>query len=229
MPGKVLVFFWVAVLSVPGCAYLGGAGRTSPAPDVEDIETVLVAPFEVVSDLQSSSANRCPVCNAVVNPGRVQSGAADYMTRQLMGHLKARSDYILMGPGMAAGIRAQIISKDVGVSRRRLLVEMGKEIGADAVVSGTLYRFRRRVGTDLAIESPASVGFGVHFIRCSDGALIWSKHFDETQQDLSENLLKLPSFVKRGGHWLTAERLAAYGLSDVMDEFPVPGIVQEGN
>jgi len=126
-----------------------------------------------------------------------------------------------LGPGMATGIRARIISSDIGISRKRLLVEMGRQIDADAVVSGVVYRFRQRVGSKFGVDSPASVGFGIHFVRCSDGRLIWSDHFDETQRDLSENLFRLPSFIKRGGHWLTAEQLAAHGLREIMADFPV--------
>ena len=220
------IFLWASFLAagpcISGCAGLAGSGAATHPVDLTGIELLLVAPFDAFSPHRMASMNRCPVCNAVVSGGAVEPGAADYMTRQLMAHLKATSDYDLLGPGMATGVRARIISTDVGVSRRRLLVQMGREIGADAVVSGVVYRFEQRVGTALSVESAASAGFGVHLLRCSDGRLLWSDHFDETQHNLSENLFELPSFVKRGGQWLTVEKLAAYGLSEIMKGFPAP-------
>lgn len=188
---------------------------------LSDIRVLLIAPVEILSRQQVSSMNQCPICNAVLTGGPIASGAADYITRRLMAHLEAKSGFTLLGPGMATGIRARIISSDIGISRKRLLVEMGRQIDADAVVSGVVYRFRQRVGSKFGVDSPASVGFGIHFVQCSDGHLIWSDHFDETQRDLSENLFRLPSFIKRGGHWLTAEQLAAHGLREIMADFPV--------
>jgi hypothetical protein len=72
------------------------------------------------------------------------------------------------------------------------------------------------------VDKPASVAFGIHFIRIADNRLIWGGHFDETQHSLSENLFKLRKFVKRGGGWLTAEQLATYGLQETMATFPLP-------
>ena len=62
----------------------------------------------------------------------------------------------------------------------------------------------------------------MELIRVSDGRTLWSRAFDETQRSLDEHLLKLGSFLKRGGGWLTAEQLASSGLKEVMASFPVP-------
>lgn len=184
------------------------------------IDVILVAPFEALLRGSKGTINRCPVCNAVLDTGQVEAGADRFMTRQLVAQMKPMSGYTLLDPGMARGVRARIISEDIGIPLKRLLVEMGKESGADAVLSGVVYRFRQRVGTGVSVQTPASVGFGVHLIRCADGALLWADHFDETQQNLSENLLKLRTFVERGGRWLTVEELAAHGLTEVMSAFP---------
>ncbi|MDY6954621.1 MAG: nucleoid-structuring protein H-NS, partial [Thermodesulfobacteriota bacterium] len=61
----------------------------------------------------------------------------------------------------------------------------------------------------------------IHLIRVADGRLIWVGHFDETQHSLSEDLFRWKTFLKRGGGWLTAEQLAAFGLQEVMATFPL--------
>jgi len=210
----------LAVTWLAGCTSSGAPSPETTAANMADIDVILVAPFESLLRGEAGTMNRCPICNAVLDTGRVEPGADRFMTRQLMARMKAMSAYTLLDPGIASGVRARIISEDIGISLKRLLVEMGKESGADAVLSGVVYRFRQRVGTSLSVQTPASVGFGVHLIRCADGALLWTDHFDETQQNLSENLLKLRSFVERGGRWLTVEELAARGLAEVMSAFP---------
>jgi hypothetical protein len=212
-------FLW-SCLWLLGCAALGKPDTSSDQAQFANVDVLLVAPFEALSRSKEGAINRCPICGAVLDTGTVEPGAAEYMTRQVMAHLKASSDFTLWGPGTASGVRARILSEDLTISHKSLLIQMGREIGADAVVGGIVYRFQQRVGTGLSVESPASVGFGLHVIRCSDGQVLWSNHFDETQQNLSENLLKIGSFVKRGGTWLTVEQLAAYGMQEVMQSFP---------
>ncbi len=186
-----------------------------------DLDTILIVPFESIDRKEINTIDRCPVCNAVLKQGQIESGSDSFMTMELTTVLKTETTYTLFGPGMAEGVRSEIISEDIGISRRRLLVETGRRLGADAVISGIVYRFRQRVGTTLSVNSPASVGFGIHLLRTSDGRLIWSKHFDETQRSLSEDLFKIRSFVERGGRWLDVEELAVYGLREIMAGLPV--------
>jgi TolB-like protein len=101
-------------------------------------------------------------------------------------------------------------------------VELGRGLQADAVITGTIYRFRQRVGASMAATTPASVSFAIEFIRVSDGRVLWSRAYDETQRSLDQNLFKLGRFLKKGGKWLTAEELAVFGLKEVMASFPVP-------
>jgi hypothetical protein len=53
-----------------------------------------------------------------------------------------------------------------------------------------------------------------------DEKMVWIGKFDETQQPLSENLLKMGSFVRRKGSWLTAEELSSVGLDEMFKRFP---------
>jgi hypothetical protein len=144
------------------------------------------------------------------------------MTEQLMAFLESKTKYTLIPPGAAEGVRSEMLSEDLRVPERRLLVEMGRRLQADGVLSGVIYRFRQRIGTAFSVDKPASVAFGIHFIRVADNRFVWGGHFDETQHSLSENLFKLRTFVKRGGGWLTAEQLATFGLHETMGTLPLP-------
>jgi hypothetical protein len=90
----------------------------------------------------------------------------------------------------------------------------------DFIFVGVLFRFVERIGSSIGVEKPASVGFDVHLIRMRDEKMVWIGKFDETQQPLSENLLKMGSFVRRKGSWLTAEELSSVGLDEMFKRFP---------
>jgi hypothetical protein len=220
----------IAVLVVFVCAgvCLGGCAGDQTAPDraepagLSNVERLLVAPFYIATErYEVGTTLECSVCGAVFVTGPIARGDDTYMTEQLLAYLKSKTTFSLIPPEEGEGVRSKIVFDSVDQSRRDILLEMGKKLDADAVISGTLFRFRRRVGTGYSVETPASVAFSIYLIRVSDGQLLWDGHFDETQKPLSEDLFRLFSFIKGGGAWLTAEELARQGLDKVMATFPV--------
>jgi hypothetical protein len=77
-----------------------------------------------------------------------------------------------------------------------------------------VYRFQERRGSNIAVDKPASVGFHAHLY--AGGSLVKTVVFDETQQPLSENLLKLGTFLKRGARWITVDELCREGVERVI-------------
>ena len=140
---------------------------------------------------------------------------------QFTDRLSRRSKY-LQSPNDSEGVFRMNSDSDRTIDTPELLVEMGKKLQADAVMSGMIYRFRQRIGTSFSVDTPASVALGVHLIRVADSRLIWTGIFDEMQHTLSENLLKWRTFVRRGGGWLTAQQLATFGLHETLATLPVP-------
>jgi hypothetical protein len=80
-----------------------------------------------------------------------------------------------------------------------------------------VYRFEERQGGNFSVLKPASVGFHVHLYQGRTLASVFV--FDETQRPLSENVLRLPSFLKRGAKWITVEELAREGVHKALDSF----------
>ena len=211
----------VATLFILGCA----SGSGVPGPETRealDVKRVAVLPFQKVTQgRERATSVRCPLCGAMSRGGPVEKGAEAYMTTALMAWITENTPYTLIPLGTAQGVRAEILSEEPGMPERRLLVETGKKLQAGGVMSGTIHRFQQRVGTSFSVETPASVAFGVHFVSVADGRLVWFRHFDETQESLSENILRLSAFVRRGGRWLTAEELASFGLHETMATLPL--------
>ncbi|MDY6954464.1 MAG: hypothetical protein SWE60_23415 [Thermodesulfobacteriota bacterium] len=215
------------LLALAGSLLLGcGPGQRvsrRQTEQVKDIKTVLVLPFQAATEYYDTGATvRCFECEYFVQTGGIEAGADTFMNEELMAFLESQTSYTPIPFWTAQGVTSKIPSQDLRGADRPLLIEMGKSLEADAVISGTIYRFRQRAGASLSVKTPASVAFAMELIRVSDGRTLWGRAFDETQRSLDENLLKLGGFLKRGGGWLTAEELAAAGFKEVMASFPVP-------
>ena len=76
------------------------------------------------------------------------------------------------------------------------------------------------MGSPLGVERPAAVSFDLHLFRLRDEKMVWLGKFDETQRPLSENLLKIGSFIRRKGSWLTAAELASVGMDEMLGKLP---------
>jgi len=101
---------------------------------------------------------------------------------------------------------------------RSLALTFARERGVDYVVIGILNSYRERKGAARGIEKPASVSFSLYLLQAATGSVVFEGSFDETQQALSENILKAPSFFKRGARWLTAGELSREGIIKILKE-----------
>jgi len=208
----------LAAVCLLGCT---ASAPTRPRPI--DMESLLVLPLSMATQhYEIGTTVRCLECDVTVQTGSIEGGAAEFMNKALVAFLREKTPYTVIPLWTVEGISPRNPSQDLRGADRRLLVEMGKSVHADAVLKGTIYRFQQRVGTGLSVETPASVAFAMELIRVADGRAIWNRAFDETQQGLDQDLFKLGSFLSRGGKWLTAEDLATAGLQEMMASFPVP-------
>ena len=95
-----------------------------------------------------------------------------------------------------------------------VLGHLGKILHCDAVLLTTVHRYRQRVGSELAIESPASASFQMRLVDVKTRAVLWSADFDETQESLLSNILSFNKAQSRGFKWVTVENLVAQGLKE---------------
>jgi hypothetical protein len=206
-----------------------GCRGTAPQPPVVEfdspgIKKVLVLPFKNMSQLYGENASlRSPISGKVFVTDKVQDGAEDLMTRLLINGISNLAPYELIPPEQAEGISvSNQIKKPIKQDEKKQIPLIGRHLGADVVLVGHLYRFKERVGSKYAIDSPASVGFDINMVDTRNGKLIWSGYFDETQQSLSENLFLIGTFFKRGGTWVTAKQMASEALDDLVQDMPLP-------
>jgi hypothetical protein len=98
-------------------------------------------------------------------------------------------------------------------SRARAL---GKEVGADAVLFGTVSRYVERVGAEYGARHPAAVAFTLKLISVPSGEILWTGSFDQTQQPLTTNLFNWWQFWLGGPRWFTAQEFTRVGMEHVL-------------
>jgi hypothetical protein len=65
------------------------------------------------------------------------------------------------------------------------------------------------------------VAFDLYLVEVRTGETLWMGNFDETQKALSENILDLNVFLRRGSKWLSANELGRYGVQEIVKQMPM--------
>ncbi|HQP50643.1 MAG TPA: hypothetical protein PLA06_00535 [Syntrophorhabdaceae bacterium] len=108
-----------------------------------------------------------------------------------------------------------IIQKQVeqGLYKRR--IRFSGDAGRFRHLNVYVFRFEERKGGNFSAEKPAGVGFHMHLFE--NNVLKSMFVFDEEQQALTQNLFDIGKFFKRGGRWITAEKLSEEGIEKGLD------------
>jgi hypothetical protein len=94
---------------------------------------------------------------------------------------------------------------------------LGRKVGADGVIYGTVHRYKERVGFDYAAQSPAAVAFTLNFLDEKSKQVVWTAKFAREQKALSQNILDLPNFIAHGARWVRAHDIAVEGINAAID------------
>jgi len=188
------------------------------------LETVLVLPFQSVYEFNSGRAGiDCDFCGRRHAIGEISEADKTFMTEHLIQRLMDVKAYRFNFIETATADPINPVLDRFGrADINKLIASLGDPGTADAILVGYLFRFKERVGASYAIESPASVSLSLFLLRMDDGRIVWHSHFEETQQSLFENLLKIGAFIKRKARWLTARELAVDGLQNMLSRLPKP-------
>jgi len=162
----------------------------------------------------------CPICKGVVLKGEIMPGSQNTLTQLLQQKMESMRTFKVLPLEKVKEAFSQIERRQFELKPLRSFIQLGKTLDMDFIFIGILFRFEERIGSHFGAEKPASVGFDVHLIRLKDEKMVWTGKFDETQRSLSENLLKIGSFVRRKASWLTAEELSSVGMDEMLMKLP---------
>lgn len=163
---------------------------------------------------------RNPMSGAVFRSEPVPPSAVQLMNTHLFKQLLEYKTHDFISPGQAKGVLSTLVSEDLVIRDTEIIQKIGKVFSADAALIGYLYRWRERIGTDYAVDRPASIAFDLNLIQSDNGAILWGEGFDKSQRSLSENLFDMDTFVYGRGKWMTIDRLADFGLTMLLKKMP---------
>jgi hypothetical protein len=101
-----------------------------------------------------------------------------------------------------------------------------REFGATSVVLGKLLRWREREGSAAGSTRPASVAFEVSLYEAPSARKLWTGRFDETQQAITEAILRARQYPGGGTRWLTAQEFARWGADEAAKAIMTPRATQ---
>ncbi len=179
-----------------------------------------ILPFFIQRGEDPGKGAPCPICKGVVLRGEIVPGSQNTLTRLLQQKMESTGTFKVLPLEKVEEAFSQIERRQFELKPLRSFIQLGKTLDMDFIFIGILFRFEERIGSHFGAEKPASVGFDVHLIRLKDEKMVWTGKFDETQRPLSENLLKIGSFVRRKASWLTAEELSSVGMDEVLMRLP---------
>ncbi|HBI47825.1 MAG TPA: hypothetical protein DDX93_03800 [Smithella sp.] len=211
--GFVLVAF--LALSVTVGAEEKNAGNANPAMRIAVISFQPLTPAE-----GQGNTVICPICSTVYSSGKILKGSENIVEEIFVDKLHELKKVELIPSDKVQNVYKRIASESLKEPLLNIYRKVGKELGADVLAVGYIYRYSEREGYKYSAEHPASVFFEIHLIKTIDGRIIWKGFFDKTQKSLMEDVFQISSFFKGGGTWMTARQLTEQGMSKIFETFP---------
>lgn len=206
-----------------------GVAAAAPPPEPEviyvEFKQMAVMPFFVGSrqpnvDESMDRTLSCPVGELCAGTPGIEPGAGRDLTRMVYEELRRRFGDQIVSLDESRLSFAEVVTDESLDTPRGLAQRLGRAMTADYVVIGTLWRYRDRGEVPGMPESPASVAFALYLVDVETGRRVWRGLYDETQRQVTENILEAGKYMKMGVKWLSAKELARYGVKQVLDKFP---------
>jgi hypothetical protein len=125
--------------------------------------------------------------------------------------LTAQSKHTVFGPQLLENCTQTVSHGTDPGSAFHYWVQVGRCLSADYILVPFVFDWQERKGGEWGVDEPAKVTLELNLIDLKELRL-QSFFFEERQQSLSENILGLGRFFKRGAKWVSARALAREGL-----------------
>ncbi|MFW5730110.1 MAG: hypothetical protein ACOCPN_02540 [Desulfonatronovibrionaceae bacterium] len=193
------IFFIFVLVLASGCAPRYSEVRVSGE------ETVAVAEFSQPVHKWQLINNQVILDRNMVDE-KVLEGLDSYLQKLL-----DQGPYKVAGPELVKDCASLEESRKTPGAAFHYWLRVGRCVPADYILVPFLFDWRERIGGEMGVEEPARVTLELNLIKISEIKL---DRFilDERQMSLSEDLLGVGRFFKRGGKWISAESLAREGL-----------------
>jgi hypothetical protein len=192
------------------------SGRFQPAERrVEYDVSFAVAPFENPSFVKELLAGYIPE-----DAERPQEKTLRKLDEVLAAHLGMPHERGLLMTELTAQCKEVVLAErdKSPMSALTFWVKVGECMQAERLLVPQVVDWKQRIGQEISAERPAGVILDMFIVDVQGKRLAARYHFDETQQDLSQNLFQAGKFFERGVRWISAEELAEEGISKGVKE-----------
>ena len=162
----------------------------------------------------------CPLCGVGYSSGKILKGSENTVEEVFVDKLHELKEIELIPADKVQSVYKRIANESLNEPLLNIFKKVGRELGADVLIVGYVYRYTERDGYNYSAKHPASVFFEIHLIKTIDGSIIWRGIFDKTQKSLMEDVFQISSFFKGGGKWMTARQLTEQGVNKIFETFP---------
>jgi hypothetical protein len=197
-----------------------------PAPQIDFyFQRLAVAPILVGHrtpniDETMDDTLSCTISQICVDDPAIGAEAGPMLTRLVQSSLKNRFGPNVVSMDAVQAAYASLRLDDTKETARSLAQRLGRMLGADLMVVGTVWRYRDRGAIEGFPEKPASVAFALYLVEPRSGRRLWRSIFDETQEYALKNMFKFADRIKMGLKWLSSDELARYGVKETLNAFP---------
>jgi hypothetical protein len=186
---------------------LAGCSLLRHAPTIEEpIGLIAVLPIERAETPSVTAGEEGP---------RLGSGAERVVTAQIYAVLASASQWRFVPDLTVTQALSQLDRRGSPETQAQTL---GKAVGADGVLFGSVSRYIERVGTSYGARQPAAVSFTLQLVSVASGKIVWTGSFDQAQQPLSANLFNWWQFWRGGPKWFTAQEFAHLGVERLLED-----------
>ena len=207
--GFVLVVFLTLAITTPAAE-----NATSPM-------RIAVISFQpLIPGEKQGNTVICPICGIGYSSGKILKGSEKVVEEVFVDKLHKLKEVELIPSDKAQSVYKRIASESLKGPLLNIFKKVGRELGADVLAVGYVYRYTEREGYNYSAEHPASIFFEIHLIKTIDGSIIWRGFFDKTQKSLMEDVFQISSFFRGGGKWMTARQLTEQGMNEIFKTFP---------
>jgi len=204
--------WWIFLVGLSIPRLLEASGEIEPS--------LAILPFSVERAEEPGKGAICPICKGIRRGGEILPSSQNTLTRLLYEKVEAKGTFKILSLKEVEDVLSEFERKVFEEKPVSSSLQAGKKINADFVCIGYFFRFEERIGSAMGVQRPASVSFDLHLFRLRDEKMVWVGKFDETQRPLSENVLKIGSFIRRRASWLMAAELASVGMDEVLGKLP---------
>lgn len=204
---RSIIFYSCAVILLSSCSsQTGSVGTRQVQAPIEPLSCIAVLPARTSVDQDET---------IVFAEARSLEQGASYATDIIKRELKENPNVRFLSSNQVTDLVPEISG---GISGT--VAALGQKVNCDGVLATTVRRYTQREGTELSVDSPASVDFFMILRDSANGNVLWSADFRETQESFLSNIFSFSKAKSRGFKWITVEELMEQGIKERLDECP---------